>query len=878
MIRKITWTILAAILAGVVVGALLWLRQRERERQLPVEIFIPSSSAVVLQVSGDARLPGGLPSPLAEDILHFRRSPLYRVVDTLARAGVVNGASISVALRVEGERVRFLYVLERGGLLNRGDLFPGSMRERGRVYTLAVEGEEVHGAVSGGVVLLSDSREFIEDALEEARHEETSEYREARRYFSAAAGIKVYLGSTCFTDLLPLYLKGDVARSFAWGALDGYLTPEGASFNGFMHPGDTTRSLPGVLRRQRAGETRLDEVLPADVKSVSVLRLSDTRLYLEDLETYRSNAGIAPKARERERRHARWFGEGTREEWQDLSRGEIAKGVMEVSPAGEEEGVMIVHLKSGGKGELLLKKMMEHHARQSNAGNDPARHLYQIDREQVHAYTMPATDFCSVTWGDLFDGMPARYAFVLENYLVLASSHAAARRFVTGYFRRSSIRDVAWYKRVRERLGVNHTWMHVAATAAMLPRYRTTASGPWAAYLREKGERLAGISSWGYRWSGEEGMLYTSLVASVEKVEEPPARVMWQTRLEADVALKPAIVKNHVTGERELLVQDRLNNLYLVSDAGLVLWRLPLQEAINSEIYQVDFYRNGKLQYLFSSPTRLYLIDRNGAYLPRYPLPLRSRCEVGITLFDYENDRDYRVAAPGEDRNLYLFTLDGNPVKGWEMPRSDNPVASRLYHFKAGDKDYLVFADRYRLYILDRRGNHRVKVDHLFDIGPNTPLLASRRGGKTVILFAGARQEVWWVDLEGKVGSWKGERESPDFHFNAGDVNADGEDDWIFTEGPILRVHDHHGLLLLERSWDDAALGYPYLYSFSARDTRVGMLDETGGRLLLEGKDTGKGFPVAGITPFSIAPHEGTGFYLFAGSTGGYLLKYRVQQ
>ena len=57
------------------------------------------------------------------------------------------------------------------------------------------------------------------------------------------------------------------------------------------------------------------------------------------------------------------------------------------------------------------------------------------------------------------------------------------------------------------------------------------------------------------------------------------------------MSMKPAIVVNHNTGERELFVQDEGNTIYLINDVE-----------INSEVYQVDMFKNGKLQYLFSTP------------------------------------------------------------------------------------------------------------------------------------------------------------------------------------------------------------------------------------------------------------------------------------
>ena len=75
-------------------------------------------------------------------------------------------------------------------------------------------------------------------------------------------------------------------------------------------------------------------------------------------------------------------------------------------------------------------------------------------------------------------------------------------------------------------------------------------------------------------------------VVSTEEVEQKQAQIMWQTRLDARMSMKPAIVVNHNTGERELFVQDEGNTIYLINDVGRILWKLPIDGKINSEVYQ----------------------------------------------------------------------------------------------------------------------------------------------------------------------------------------------------------------------------------------------------------------------------------------------------
>lgn len=75
-------------------------------------------------------------------------------------------------------------------------------------------------------------------------------------------------------------------------------------------------------------------------------------------------------------------------------------------------------------------------------------------------------------------------------------------------------------------------------------------------------------------------------------------------------------------------------------------------------------------------------------------------------------------------------------------------------------------------------------------------------------------------------------------------------------------------------------VGFPGMFTvLRAQDLRIGIMDRKGERLfLLNMKDISKGFPIRGNSPFSIAFWDkgNTGFYLFAGSDGTHLLKYRV--
>ncbi|WP_279092053.1 WD40 repeat domain-containing protein [Butyricimonas virosa] len=905
--KKIALIVLGIVLLGGIGFALWWVNEREREVDIPKESFIPYNSAVVINVNANANLSPKIATAFDREIKAFRKSMLSRVVDTLKQVSQVDTSSYVMAIRVEGKQsIRFLYVLNRSGLFSRGDvhvflqkMFAGvQVKERKynnqKIYLASRGKDEVCYAVVGGMVLVSNSELYVEDAVNQLSNPSEDEkdgaprFKNMNRYFFAGAGLNVFLNTTCFSDLLPLLLQKDfiakqtnIAKWFKWGALDGEIKPSGVSFNGFVHYDGLKAAFPVAFKGQLPQDSKLDAVMPADVKSVSILALSDVKNYLASLETYRYGAGQIENVRKRKQEFARLFGDKLDEEWQALLKGEWGKGTLSYDASRkQEEGIVVVHVKAGSLARGLLEKMLKSYASKSGISETSLYRSFALDKDKkVSYFKMPVPDFAGVMWGYVLGGIATNYVLVEDNYVVFSSSERGLQVFASDYMRRLSVRDQEWYQKLRTKLSSKSNWMYLSEIVAMLPYYEQVTKGALRELLERNKEGMEVFSSLGLQWVCEGDMLYHTLFLSTEEVEQKQAQIMWQTRLDARMSMKPTIVVNHNTGERELFVQDEGNTIYLINDVGRILWKLPIEGKINSEVYQVDMFKNGKLQYLFSTPGHLYLIDRNGNYLPRFPLAFKSPCERGISVADYENNKNYRVFAPGADHHVYLYEVSGNFVKGWDVPKSDNDIVSKIYHFRVEGKDYLVYADRYRLYILDRKGKERVKVSTLLNLSANTSLYLTKQNGQMKMAFMDANGEIVLVNFRGQVERIKGEEMIGGGMFNVEDVNNDGQDEFIYTLKNRIVVMDNKGKLLFEKHWEDSELDFPYIYRFSARDSRIGIMDGKGERLfLLDMKEVSKGFPIRGNSPFSMAfgDNGSAGFYLFAGSDGTHLLKYRV--
>ncbi len=185
--------------------------------------------------------------------------------------------------------------------------------------------------------------------------------------------------------------------------------------------------------------------------------------------------------------------------------------------------------------------------------------------------------------------------------------------------------------------------------------------------------------------------------------------ILWALQLDTACNMTARSFVNHVTRENELLVQDEGLKLYLLNAKGTVLWKKQLKEKISSELFKVDIFKNNKYQLLFSSKNQLHLIDRNGNYLPGYPLNLPAESCSPLSVFDYDNTRDYRLFIACKNNQVYNYSITGKKQEGFVTVRTDNKVRLPVQYIKVGKSDYLVALDEEgKIYTFSRRGEGRI--------------------------------------------------------------------------------------------------------------------------------------------------------------------------
>lgn len=95
------------------------------------------------------------------------------------------------------------------------------------------------------------------------------------------------------------------------------------------------------------------------------------------------------------------------------------------------------------------------------------------------------------------------------------------------------------------------------------------------------------------------------------------------------------------------------------------VWAIPFDTPICGYVEQIDLYGNGRLQMLFASGSRMYLLDRVGRFVYGYPAKLPKEAVMGPKLVEGINGMKYSVLVLNADNTVSWYDISGKKVEGW---------------------------------------------------------------------------------------------------------------------------------------------------------------------------------------------------------------------
>ncbi len=553
---------------------------------------------------------------------------------------------------------------------------------------------------------------------------------------------------------------------------------------------------------------------------------------------------------------------------------EITRAYVDIRKRPAKDNILIIYeLKNRVQVEQIFLKEFE---AGSNANN--ILFFQPDDQVKIPVYKTSFKGLISLLLPGFATGIDDSYVAFYDNFMITGSSYATISRFLYDNILNKTLANDIIYRDFESTLPSRAVYFFYCVPGRITEYMSEYLSDELNKAIKLNKNSINKIQAAGYQFTPSNGMIYNSLSVRFKEEAREESKTEWETLLDTTASIKPFFFTNHITGAKEIFIQDMKNNVYLINSAGRVLWKVPLNERIIGSVYMIDYYRNGKYQILFAGKNNLHLLDRNGNYVERYPVRLRSPGTNSLALFDYDMNRDYRLLIAGEDKMIYCYDKTGSIVKGFKAFRTSGIVTSEINYFRVSGKDYLVASDETSLYFFDRRGNIRLSLKE-----PVTRAQGSAMrlipGSEPSIICTSPDGTLQYIYLNGSVKKISLMKFSSNHSFDIFDIDGDGFGEYIFIDKGKLYLYDHNKTEMFTRKFGSEELGGPINFIFSASDRKIGVFDNKKKLIYLIDKngDTMKGFPLRGASMFSIGKFsEKSGWHLIVGGTDRFLDNYKI--
>ena len=761
-------------------------------------------------------------------------------------------------------------------------------------------------AYRSGIFIFSRSSILLEQAI---RHVETGDniaahekLGELMRSAGKNAPVNIYLNYSMLprTAMTVLHerqrkLITPLTQFADWTELDLNVKPDLLLFNGFTECSHDTRHWFNVFLSQPAMPTALVDAMPSTTFSFLWLGIKRLEQYFTDYGHFLEQHKQTDRKKEIERLKSS-FQIDLLNDFAEQFEDELAlvyANVGQTKP--KDEPFVLFRIKSASSSIAMVEGWQNAVKKRNLQGVD--QKTLAIDNQLTfNAYRLPF-DIPAILFGDIFSG-ENQWCVVADNYMVFGGSPDNLKKYLHYTALHASLQTDISYGKLVNFFSARSNLMFYCNPALSDGIFENALKINKFKEIQQATSTLSQMQAIVYQLNSASGKLYNNLFMNCKnhsKDQNLPTgesttgtaspsvamQTSWESLLDTVTSFKPHLVRNHNTGETEIFVQDMANNIYLLNNVGRILWKVKLPEPIISPVYQVDILRNGKLQMLFNTKSKIYVIDRLGNFVNPFPINLKSPATGSVALFDYDNNRQYRMMIACEDRKIYVYDRTGKPVEGWSFKQSEHPVQTDIYHFRTGNKDYIVFADKYRVYILDRQGRTRVSPERNLPVSRQTSI--GLDGQRARLVLTDTVGTVHFISLTNGAMTQQIIKPYPSSHFFIfQDVDGDGQSDFIFTAGSKLEVFRQDGKQIMSVDSEEPITIRPCVYEFSATDMRIGIVQPKNSHILLydsKGK-VSKGFPLKGSTPFSMGrlDRASSNLNLFVGSNNNFLYNYSVKR
>ena len=250
-----------------------------------------------------------------------------------------------------------------------------------------------------------------------------------------------------------------------------------------------------------------------------------------------------------------------------------------------------------------------------------------------------------------------------------------------------------------------------------------------------------------YELKGENNFKSIFTTTNFDIKTQKKLKLIFSRKIDTEIIFNPKFIYNYKSGEKNIILQDNNYNLIVLDMNGKDIMKKKLNSKIISDIFQVDLYKNNRLQYAFLTDNEFLILDINGKLVKKISQK-KSSSEKYLSVFDYDNNRNYRFLIQ-DGMSLKMLDSKFDLVKGFKRNKLKSEIKFPVKHLRILNKDYLLLVSKNnKPLILDRRGNIRIKIPNNLTTSSNH--LFENDGGMITI---NDLNQLIRIELNGKISS-----------------------------------------------------------------------------------------------------------------------------
>ncbi len=605
------------------------------------------------------------------------------------------------------------------------------------IYSINSEGLRFYFAYVDGFLFLTKNSGLLSDAMRQCRAEhnlldnltfaevyKTANQKDILNVFVHVDGLKKALSphsTVPFRDI----------RNFSdWMALDLSLGENYLLFNGVSQTKDSLNSVYNYFKDQKAHQPELFDIAPANVEFLMSYHFDSFDKFFRNKQQQLKRKGKLLRLEKA------------------MSQIPINEELIKQN-LDEEFAYLMVGKKMTQENQMGIAKINEPYIFESLLS--PISDSLENYRDYP-IFQMKHSPLVEYLFGADFKSFKAPFWTIIDHYWVLAISKANLRSNINEFLLDHNLANQDNFKKLKENLSsTSNIWMYGAALGNKshfnqllqkedLPKWQKSIT------------QLDYFEGWMLQMDHAHSYFNVNITTKLkEERAQSIVRSEWTLNMDNPISKPAQKVWNHKSKEWELIIQDDQNKLYLIKSNGEILWKKQLEESILGKVHQIDVYKNNKLQLTFNTASKVYQIDRNGDDVDSFPIELNDEAQIGMSIFDYDKNRNYRLVIPTK-HSLKMLDAKGNKIKGWKGSNIRPQIITSPVHFAINNKDYILSCtETSEVLILDRKGEKRINLKEKFFVDQHTQINLIEEGKTPYFQFIDTTGVKVQINLKGKV-------------------------------------------------------------------------------------------------------------------------------